>query len=187
VTTTIYRPPSNRPLIGAVGAAVMIHICAVALASRRAAPSVESSASITGEITAIDPIEEPAPVEIIDMAPPPPASIDFGFVEQRAPPLVRSRPIRPVVPARARPNMNPRALALSAPQPEYPYEARSRHITGSGIAALRVDGASGTVLDASMEQSMGSPILDRSALAIQDRNAAHVRVPIIFTMTGAQF
>ena len=29
-----------------------------------------------------------------------------------------------------------KAIAIFAPKPEYPYEARSRHITGSGVCGL---------------------------------------------------
>ena len=88
---------------------------------------------------------------------------------------------------------NPRALTLSAPRPEYPYEARSRHITGSGIAEMSVDPVTGFVEDAVMEQSIGNPILDNSAINAFRRwqfkrgTARKVRVPIRFKMTGAEY
>ena len=53
---------------------------------------------------------------------------------------------------------NGKAFVLSAPRPDYPYEARSRHITGSGIAVISVDPNSGLAVDAMMEQSIGNPI-----------------------------
>ena len=87
-----------------------------------------------------------------------------------------------------------KAAAISAPRPEYPYEAKSRHITGSGVAVLSVDTASGNVTDASMGQSIGSPILDNATTSTFRRwrfqpgkCAPKVKVPITFTMTGASY
>ena len=86
-----------------------------------------------------------------------------------------------------------KASAISAPRPEYPYEARSRHITGSGVCIVSVDVGSGNVTDASMAQSIGNPILDNSALSAFKRwrfkpgSVAKVRIPITFTMTGASY
>ena len=37
-----------------------------------------------------------------------------------------------------------KASAISAPRPEYPYEARSRKITGSGVCVVTVDTGSPT-------------------------------------------
>lgn len=87
-----------------------------------------------------------------------------------------------------------KAVAIFAPKPDYPYEARSRHVTGSGVALLNVDTASGNVTDASMAQSIGSPILDNSTVSTFRRwrfqpgkCAARVKVPITYTMTGASY
>ena len=60
---------------------------------------------------------------------------------------------------------NSRDFALSAPRPEYPYEARSHHIMGSGVANLTVLPTSGVVVAAKMEQSIGSSILDNATLS----------------------
>jgi len=43
-----------------------------------------------------------------------------------------------------------KALAISAPRPPYPYEARAKRITGSGVITLAVDSASGDVTNASV-------------------------------------
>ena len=51
------------------------------------------------------------------------------------------------------------AFVLTAPRADYPYEARGRHITGSGVAVITVDPNSGLAMDAMMEQSIGNPIL----------------------------
>ena len=53
-----------------------------------------------------------------------------------------------------------RAVAIYAPKPEYPAEARNRHLTGSGIIMLDVDVSTGRVVKAYMLQSMGHKILD---------------------------
>jgi protein TonB len=85
-----------------------------------------------------------------------------------------------------------KALAINSPRPEYPYEARSRHIMGSGVCVVSVD-ASGNVTDATMVQSIGNPILDNSAVSAFRRwrfkpgVAPKVKIPITFTMTGASY
>jgi TonB family protein len=86
-----------------------------------------------------------------------------------------------------------KALAVSTPRPEYPMEARSRHITGSGVAVLLVDVPTGVVTDARMEQSIGNPILDNAAVSAFRRwrfkpgTTSQIRIPITYTMTGASY
>jgi TonB family protein len=86
-----------------------------------------------------------------------------------------------------------KAVAVSAPRPEYPYEARRTHATGSGVCVMTVDVASGAVTDASMATSTGNSALDNAATSAFRRwrfkpgTVSKVRTPITFTMTGAQF
>jgi TonB family protein len=86
-----------------------------------------------------------------------------------------------------------RAVATSAPAPEYPFEARRANITGSGVVVLRVDPATGLVTNAQMAQSTGSPILDDAALSAFRRwrfkpgTIRGARLPITFTMSGASY
>ena len=86
-----------------------------------------------------------------------------------------------------------KALAINSPRPEYPYEARSRHIMGSGICVVTVDTGSGNVTDATMAKSIGSPILDNSATSAFRRwrfkpgTVSKVKIPITFTMSGASY
>ena len=53
------------------------------------------------------------------------------------------------------------AMAVSAPLPEYPYQAKRANITGSGICVMTIDTASGKVTDAMMAQSTGDVMLDK--------------------------
>ncbi len=52
------------------------------------------------------------------------------------------------------------AMAVSAPLPEYPYQAKRANITGSGVCVMTVDTASGKVTNAVMTQSTGDAMLD---------------------------
>ena len=135
----------------------------------------------------------------------PPPEIQPEFHEEQTPPpqkkiAQKAQPIK--APQVAGPPKPPgmmtasgaKAVAISAPKPDYPYEARSRKITGSGVALLSVDVATGSVSDASMAQSIGNPILDNSALSAFRRwrfkpgaCAPKVKIPITFTMTGAAY
>jgi TonB family protein len=88
---------------------------------------------------------------------------------------------------------NAKAFVLSALRPDYPYEARSRHITGSGVAVISADPNSGLAVDAMMEQSIGNPILDNSTISAFRRwrfkpgTPVRVRIPITFVLTGTQY
>jgi TonB family protein len=86
-----------------------------------------------------------------------------------------------------------RALAINAPRPEYPYEARRQKITGDGMVALKVDPINGQVNDVSMVRSTGSPFLDNAALAgfrrwrFKPGTVSSVKCPITFTLNGASY
>jgi protein TonB len=194
----VYRPPSRWSVVIAFAAAIMIHVCAVALASHRAFTSAEVlPASTSRPIQIEDPDTPPLPPEVETMLEPPTVSAPTDFIEPNPSPshsLIRyPRPIRPIAKARLGRTSNGRTFAMNAPRPEYPYEARRRNITGSGVVALMVDEATGAVIGAEMEQSIGSPILDQAALSALRRwrfkngTPVRVRVPITFTMTGAHF
>jgi TonB family protein len=58
-----------------------------------------------------------------------------------------------------------RAVMIYKPAIDYPSEARRPRITSSGIVALDVDYATGTVTRAYMLKSTGSPILDDAAMS----------------------
>jgi len=86
-----------------------------------------------------------------------------------------------------------KALALYAPRPQYPYEARSRHVTGSGVIVCTMDSGSGNVGGCSVSSSTGSPILDNAATSafrqwrFRPGTVSKVNIPITFTMTGASY
>ena len=79
-----------------------------------------------------------------------------------------------------------KALAVSAPLPEYPYEAKHANITGNGVCAMIVDTASGKVTNAMMAQSTGNAILDKVTTETFRRwrfkpgSVSQVRVPITY-------
>jgi TonB family protein len=86
-----------------------------------------------------------------------------------------------------------KALAIYSPKPDYPMEARSRHVTGSGMCVMTVDPGSGNVTDANMAQSIGNPILDNATTSAFKRwkfkpgTVSRVKVPITFTTNGASY
>jgi TonB family protein len=86
-----------------------------------------------------------------------------------------------------------KTLAVYAPRPVYPYEARRDRVTGSGLVLLIVDGSSGNVIEARMAQSTGSAILDNSAVSacrtwrFKPGTVTRVQVPITYTLYGVWY
>ena len=186
-----------------------VHGIAVAVAFHKEPPPIDTSDIPTASIEATldqPPADEPTPppedIPIPEVPPPP--EIQPEFHEEQTPPpqkkiAQKTQPIK--APQVAGPPKPPgmmsasqaKAAAISAPRPEYPYEARSRHITGSGVCLVTVDAGSGNVTDASMAHSTGNPILDNSATSAFRRwrfkpgTVSKVRIPITFTMTGASY
>jgi len=78
------------------------------------------------------------------------------------------------------------SMAITAPLPGYPYEAKRRNLTGSGICLVTVDTATGTVTNATMSQSTGSPLLDKLTIQtfknwrFKPGTVSEVRVPISY-------
>ena len=83
-----------------------------------------------------------------------------------------------------------KALALYAPPPDYPVEARERRLTGSGIALLQVDQKTGYVTAGRMLKSTGHVILDNAALTAFRRwrfkpgTLRQIQIPIHYTING---
>lgn len=132
---------------------------------------------------------------------PTPAPTDDYFPDQELPrirtvPEKRKILARPATMARSSqglPRSDGKILALYAPRPDYPYEARRQNAVGSGLANLTVDSATGVVTGVRMERSTGKSILDASALKAFARwkfrpGTAHtIEIPITFTLTGASY
>src|SRR6266404_3082969 len=198
----LYRPPPRWQFWCALGGALAIHLGAVGIA---AIPKHEEVVDLSQIPTAtveatLQPEDQPTPPpeDIPVPEPPPMPEVQPEFHEEKPPPPKTNRPAGPVkAPQGVTGTMSitgAKAVAIYAPKPEYPYEARSRHQTGSGVALLSVDTGSGSVTDVSMAQSIGSPILDQSTVSAFRRwrfapgkCAPKVKVPITYTMTGASY
>ena len=192
----LYQPAPRWHLWTALGGAVAIHLTAVALAQKREAlvdipPNTQTTIV---EATLAPPEATPPPEDIPIPAPPPPPEIKPEFVEERTPPprqptAQKFTPIKSSEMSMSR----AKALAIYAPRPQYPYEARSRRIMGSGVCVADVDPGSGNVTSATMAQSIGNPILDNAAVStfrqwrFRPGTVSKVRIPITFTMTGASY
>jgi len=191
----LYRPGSQRPLVVAFAAAAAVHLCAVALASFNRQPVPIGSPDFTVIDVEAENDDATVPPESAELPPSSEVKTPEDFVESQAPPrqMTKQTPTRSPRTAAVKQVHNGKAFARNAPRPEYPYEARSRHITGSGVAILTINPTTGLVVNASMEQSTGNAILDHSALAafrrweFQSGTPATVRIPVTFTITGVAF
>ena len=197
----LYRPPPRWQFWTALGGAVFLHLAAVGIAAiKHEPPPVDLTAIPTATVEAtLQPEDQPTPPpEDIPIAEPPPVpEVAPEFHEEKPPPPKTN--VKPAGPVKAAVQgtmsiTGAKAIAIYAPKPEYPYEAKSRHVTGSGVAVLSVDTASGNVTDASMGQSIGSPILDNATVSTFRRwrfqpgkCAPKVKVPITYTLTGASY
>ena len=207
----IYKPYSKWTAIIAFVVAVALHIAAMIYLELKpdesAAPvslGAEQFAEVTFEAT---PPVQPEPVPPPEDEPldtPPPVVAPTDFVEEKPTPDAKrtrtSRVRTPIASPQQSGNIGgvssigaARAVAVSAPRPAYPYEARRAGTTGSGVALLNVNSATGGVTSIVMSQSTGSSILDNAATSAFKRwrfkpgTVTKVRVPITFTLTGAQF
>ena len=201
----LYRPPPRWHVWAALGGAALIHAVAVVAAMKREAPPVDLSNIPDAIVIGIDQQEQPPeptppPEEPEAPPPPPPQTSEPEFKEEQPTPPPKNKPTQKVAPI-ARPQQQgatvsaagAKAAAIFAPKPEYPYEARSRKLTGSGVCVVTVDPATGNVTNAEMAQSIGNPILDNSAVSAFRRwrfkpgAVSKAKIPVTFTMTGASF
>ena len=78
------------------------------------------------------------------------------------------------------------SMALTAPMPDYTYEMKRRNLAGSGVCFVTVDPATGTVTNATMSQSTGSPLLDKvttqtfRSWRFKPGTVSEVRIPISY-------
>ena len=188
----------------ALGAATVIHLAAFSFAHNHR-PSPAGPPSFSGEPTEVvleltEPIADP-PVELSDPLPTPPLT-EQSFPEERSsPPPVRKQTTKFTPTVRPRNNTIPGSLplssakvfAISAPQPDYPYEARRQKITGDGVVVMTVDPFTGSVTSVAMSKTTGSPFLDNAAVAgfkrwrFEAGTVSSVTCPVTFTLTGASY
>ena len=192
----LYRPPPRWHVWTALGGAVLIHLGAVVAAMKREAPPVnlsEPAQEIVEATIQETPEPTPPPEEIVVEPPPAPPEVKPEFVEERTPPPRAPKPVAKITPVKSMPMSSAKALAVYAPHPPYPYEARAHKITGSGVCVVDVDTPTGNVTNASMSQSIGSPILDNATVTafrqwrFRQGTPSKVKIPITYTLTGASY
>jgi protein TonB len=80
-------------------------------------------------------------------------------------------------------------LAISHPTPEYPAEARRRHLSGKGFFQLTVSYDTGDVTSVAVLTSTGHQVLDQAAVTtlrlwkFRPRTIVGVKVPITFSLS----
>ena len=205
----LYTPAPRWQVFAAMGGAIAVHAIAVGIAGLKPEvpemdlsqiPEAVIEMSLEQE-TQPEPTpppeeEEPEPLE----APPEPQEPPEFKEEKPTPPPKRPDRPKPVAPI-ARPTSpgpptgpapSGKAAMIFKPNIQYPYEAKKAKITGSGVIVVSVS-ASGSVSSASMGKSTGSPILDNAATSafrsarFKPGTVPTVKIPITFTLTGAQF
>lgn len=183
----------------ALAAAVAIHglaIVAGSLFQRDATAEVIGLPAGVADVTiqneaAVDPV----PPELAPVSPPPPAvAVSLFHEEIEKTEEQREQTVRPISMPRQRTVGAARSfsgsLALSAPAPEYPAEARMRNLTGSGVVVMTVDPANGSVIHVSMSTSTGVRCLDEAALRgfrrwrFRPGGVSKVKSPVTFTLTA---
>ena len=203
-TALLYRSNQHWQIWAAFTAAALVHVAAVALAERRDPVPVAGTDAPPVDVFVIDDaMQPPAPPDdaVLDMPPLETVASEFVEDERPTPPPVRRRVERAPLPIARQAQPEPRTqsmssakvLAVSAPRPEYPYEARRQRATGSGVALLTIDPASGSVIDARMSRSTGNAALDNATVSAFRRwrfkpgTVTTVQAPITFTLTGAAY
>jgi TonB family protein len=203
--TLLYQSGHNWRFGTALGVAAMIHLAALSFARNHTAEpaGVPGSPGQPPEITfePNDPIPDP-PVAETDPLPTPPAIDQPLFVDTTSTPPPVPKQVTQFTPIK-KPRTSPipgslnlsaaKVFAVSAPRPEYPYEARRQKITGEGIVVMNVDPASGNVTGVAMAKTTGSAFLDNAAIAgfkrwrFRPGTVAAVTCPVTFTLTGASY
>lgn len=207
MTSALLYPQAQRWQIWvAFACAIALHFAAISLA--RNAPETPSFPPSTdgGLVVAIDPPPDQLPIQPDEPMPPEPSEFvkqDETFPEDSSSPApISARKRKPMslnvkspsAPGVSGPSLGSvKVLAIYAPRPGYPYEARRQHATGSGVVVLMIDPSSGSVTDARIVQSTGSAVLDNSAVSAFRRwrfkpgMVTRVHVPITYTLSGASY
>jgi TonB family protein len=199
----LYHSPHRWRLGGALCAAAAIHLAAISLANVHKDAATPAGVDYNALAIDLEPdtsTPDPA-LEVPDTLATPPPTEDSFPTERSTPPSRRSQTDKAMPIVRARINRNPgtlvlssaRALAVSAPPPEYPYEARRQKITGEGVVVITLDPVTGRVTGVSISKTTGSPFLDSAAVVgfkrwrFKPGTASSVTCPVTFTLTGASY
>ena len=187
----------------ALAGAAVIHLAAISFATaQRVETTVEGIATRVPEVSLergepnVDP--QPDPPEPL---PTPPVIEQSYIADTASPPPVHRTPTKLAPLVRQWTNRSGKSVnvaeakvfALSAPRPEYPYEARRQKITGEGVALLTIDPSNGEVINITMSKSTGNPLLDNAARAGLGRwrfkpgTVSSVTCPITFSLTGVTY
>jgi TonB family protein len=154
-------------------------------------PRLETAAKASNQkpTPAAEPAPRPTPV--VEQTPPPeepataPTSLKKARVKKRATAPGQDEPTPSPVAAPISLSVA-QTMALSAPLPEYPYEAKRSDATGTGVCVMTVDTESGKVIDTIMTQSTGNAVLDKVTTETFKRwrfkpgTVSQVRVPITY-------
>ena len=144
----------------------------------------------TVEIPTEAPSEKPPPIaeetpRAQELARPAPPTKKKTRAKKRATPAAQPGPAEfPIVSTMSL--SAAKAVAVSTPMPDYPYQARRAHITWSGVCVMTVDTGSGNVTSAVMEQSTGNGILDKVTTdafrkwRFKPGTVSQIRVPISY-------
>ena len=199
----LYRSRHKQRFGMALGIAAVIHVAAISLANiQRPKPATPSGVYDSPQIDLVPdtPILD-APSDLSDALPTPPPTEQLFADQNQTPPPVRRQIHRLTPIVRPSTNTHPgtlplssaKAFAISAPRPEYPYEARRQKIAGDGVVVMTVDPVSGNVISVSMSRTTGSPFLDSAAVIgfkrwrFRPGTVSSVTCPVTFTLTGASY
>lgn len=188
----------------ALTVAVVMHLAAIGFANvHRPGPATSSGVDNDPPTIVFEPdtpVSDP-PTDLSDPLPTPPPT-DQPFIDENPiPPPVRRQTNKSTPIVRPSTNAHPGSLplssakvfAVSAPRPEYPYEARRQKITGDGVVVMTVDPVTGNVTSVSMSRTTGSPFLDNAAVTgfkrwrFRPGSVSSVTCPVTFTLTGASY
>ncbi len=169
VKPLLYQPPPGGICGRRLGAALAIHAHSGRIVSkeRGRCGGASSQPPQVIEATLAPPEATPPPEDIPLPEPPPPPDMQAGVHEERTPPPrppPNAHKIRADQGCRAMSMSRAKALAISAPRPAYPYEARSQQDHGQRSLRREVDraaAASPTLCGAKYWQS----ILDNAAIS----------------------
>jgi len=200
----LYRSRHKQRFGAALGMAAVIHVAAISLGNiHRPEPATPSGVYDDPPLIYLEPdppIPDP-PTDLADPLPTPPPMEQFFVDERPTPPPVRRQTNKLTTIVRPNTNTHPsslplssaKAFAISAPRPEYPYEARRQKITGEGVVVMTVDPVSGNVISVSMSRTTGSPFLDNAAVIgfrrwrFRPGTVSSVTCPVTFTLSGASY